>query len=153
MVGTRGRGLQVLNGIGNQWIEQFGRGRVTRPHISREVRWGETYQRMNVTKLSSARARVPRFVLYHSYARIQALISCLNYISGVVLHDVDSLRALPKKPDEARSGPGSVGRDFPCECIEYHSQLRSTAPLPFLSWPPSLDFAPVFPSKRQGVSL
>jgi hypothetical protein len=29
---------------------------------------------------------------------------------GVVL---DNFEALRKKPDEARSGPGTVGRDFP----------------------------------------
>jgi hypothetical protein len=54
----------------------------------------------------------------------------------------------------------SIGsRLGPCDPFnrcQTHSQLCLTAPLPPgppLPWPPLLDFAPVFPSKRQGISL
>ena len=65
---------------------------------------------------------------------------------------------------ELGNHPGVGGRDSPGRRTHpnvqrvnsvgtAHSQLRSSVRLSFLSWPPLLDFAPVYLSKQQGVSL
>jgi hypothetical protein len=66
------------------------------------------------------------------------------------------LSVLCKKPGEAAvvgADPGrSDGISRESECNTRNS-VQPLLFLPFLSWPPSPDFAPVFPSKRQGASL